>query len=131
MREERGSVVVFIILVLAVIGLMALCSRNADAHHGDPAGDLDGDNGPNLIVGTSHADDLRGGNGGDTIRGLGGDDRLGGEHGPDTLLGGAGDDRIWPGKGQDTIRCGAGDDRVFLRAPGGGQESYPGCEVVR
>jgi Ca2+-binding RTX toxin-like protein len=49
------------------------------------AATINGDDGPNTLVGTPH---------GDTINGLGGDDRVIGLGGNDKIRGGSGDDAI-------------------------------------
>jgi Ca2+-binding RTX toxin-like protein len=72
-----------------------------------------GDNGPNILTGTSGTDVFVGLGGNDTIRGKGGDDFICAGGGKDTVNGGAGNDYIEGGKGKDKLN-GAGGNDILL-----------------
>jgi Ca2+-binding RTX toxin-like protein len=74
---------------------------------------INGNAGPNVLVGTNRADIIHGKAGGDTLRGKGSADRLYGDEGYDKIYGGGGEDRIYGGDQNDTLRGGAGNDRIF------------------
>lgn len=61
---------------------------------------------PNSINGTSGDDTIRGNGGNDTIDGGSGNDFVQGGEGDDSITGGAGDDTIIGGKGNDTMTAG-------------------------
>ena len=65
---------------------------------------LNGDDNPNTIYGTSSAD---------TINGLGGGDTLYGQSGNDSLDGGADNDALYGGNGNDSLNGGDGDDALY------------------
>ena len=75
----------------------------AAASHRDPARDVRGGGGRDV---------LEGGAGDDRLRGLGGDDRLSGGDGDDDLDGGDGHDRLDGGAGDDRLYGGTGDDTI-------------------
>ena len=89
---------------------------------------LNGDNGPNRIVGTV---------GGDRIKGAGGADRLLGGDGNDCIDGGPGADRISGGKGNDKINARDGVADVVDCGPGSDTarvdkiDKVRNCETVR
>ena len=71
-----------------------------------------GNNGDNIIGGSSSADSLSGLGGNDTIRGGGASDTLTGGNGDDLLQGGAGGDTLYGSAGADTLS--GGDDSDIL-----------------
>ena len=71
---------------------------------------IEGDDGPNHLVGTANRDDIQGRPGDDTVDGKGGDDVLRGGRGRDIVDGGEGNDWVSGGRGDDTLRGGAGAD---------------------
>lgn len=86
---------------------------------------LNGDEGDDLLIGSSSSDSLSGGDGNDTLRGNAGDDYLYGGTGTNRLYGGDGNDSfqvmskngLWPGDiwnvgGDDVIDGGAGTDSI-------------------
>ena len=81
--------------------------------------DIEGNDRPNELDGTSRDDEIRGRGGADTLLGRGGDDRLRGDEGNDTLEGGAGDDRLRGDKGDDLLTGGDGRDRFIFNREGG------------
>lgn len=80
----------------------------------EPGLNVDGTDGPDLMVGTARAD---------VLNGLGGDDTIQGNDGADVLDGGNGNDEIDGGLSQDTIAGGAGDDTI---TGGGGNDQISG-----
>ena len=86
---------------------------------------LTGDDGPNIITGTSLADTLNGAGGNDTLNGGVGVDTLNGDAGNDTLNGGAGDDNLNGGAGNDNLNGGAGADTLI---GGAGRDTLIGGE---
>jgi Ca2+-binding RTX toxin-like protein len=113
---------------------------------------IDGDAGPNLLIGgpgtdfitgRGGADQIIGGEEDDHIDGQAGDDVIEGGPGPDDLAGGKGSDRLSGGDGPDQLDGGPGDDVLlggldddvlhgglgFDRCDGGGgANSVSGCE---
>ena len=71
---------------------------------------LEGDEGPNHLVGRDGRDDIQGRPGDDTVEGKGGDDVLRGGRGGDRIDGGDGDDWISGGRGEDTLTGRRGAD---------------------
>ncbi|MFC3612587.1 calcium-binding protein [Lutimaribacter marinistellae] len=76
----------------------------------DPAVNLPGGVGPDLLEGAGNNDTLIGGPGDDTLIGFDGDDRLLGEGDNDDLRGGDGNDTLNGGDGDDTILGGDTED---------------------
>jgi hypothetical protein len=83
---------------------------------------IDGDAGPNLLIGgpgtdfitgRGGADEILGGEEDDHIDGQGGDDIVDGGPGPDDLAGGKGSDSLAGGDGPDQLDGGPGDDALF------------------
>ena len=83
--------------------------------------DIIGDDGPNIITGTTDPDTLAGRGGDDRINGGAGNDVIQGEDGADTLYGGtendtvsggAGNDKVYGDAGNDVLEGGAGDDLI-------------------
>src|ERR687895_700057 len=74
------------------------------------AATVDGDDGPNRLVGTPEADVIRAFGGNDRVRALGGNDTSFGELGPDRLGGGRGNDMNDGGPDRDRLRGGPGND---------------------
>lgn len=74
---------------------------------------FNGEDGNDVLIGSSRADILRGGAGNDELRGGEGDDELYGDDGNDDLYGENGADRLEGGRGRDILVGGAGADRVF------------------
>lgn len=119
-----------IILVASVLTLLMAGTAYAAT--------LTGDDGPNIIFGTSAAD---------TISGLGGQDKLYGKGGPDTIYGGGGKDYLNGGGGDDELHggpdaihnpkrgdefdCGAGIDTIYVSGSEHGAHNWgPKCEQV-
>ncbi len=84
--------------------------------------EMTGDNGKDILRGTSENDDITAKNGNDLvfgrdgkdlINGGNGNDKLFGNDGNDEILGESGDDLISGGNGSDKIESGAGKDRVY------------------
>ena len=71
---------------------------------------INGDDGDDVIVGSSISDTINGGAGNDSIRGGGGNDVLNGDEGDDTLNGGAGDDTLNGDEGADGLSGFTGND---------------------
>ncbi len=69
---------------------------------------INGDGGPNVIVGGSGGDDLFGRDGPDVLRSGAGKDRSSGQQGNDQIAGGKGKDQLDGGDGED--RCKGGPD---------------------
>ncbi|MGR3792582.1 M10 family metallopeptidase C-terminal domain-containing protein [Vannielia sp. SX4] len=67
------------------------------------AGQIEGDEGPNVLVGTEDDDEIYGFGGDDEIGGFGGDDIMDGGAGNDTMLGGFGTDTLLGGAGNDVM----------------------------
>ena len=88
---------------------------------------VEGGEGPDVIVGDGASNNLAGNGGRDRVRGGAGEDRIDGGEGEDDLDGGAGDDELQSGDERvsdfrrplafDRIRCGGGEDKVAL-SPG-------------
>jgi Ca2+-binding RTX toxin-like protein len=116
------------------------------------AGQIDGTNGNDLIIGSAGADQIDGSNGDDLICGRGGADFVSGRNGNDRLLGdvcdgceaipGAGpngmpgndsvegrngDDTLWGDEGNDNLAGGNGNDRFFGGNPGGDVDEIDTC----
>ncbi len=75
-----------------------------------PVRGLEGDDGPNHLVGSGDRDDMQARKGDDALEGLGGDDVLRGGRGRDQVDGGEGDDWVSGGRDDDTLRGGLGAD---------------------
>ena len=80
--------------------------------------DIEGDDGPNRLIGTENNDKIRGRDGDDILKGRGGNDELRGDDGDDRLAGGKGDDRMRGDHGNDTLTGGAGNDRFIFNQDG-------------
>lgn len=75
-----------------------------------PIKDIEGDDGPNHLIGGGGRDDIQARPGDDTVEGRGGDDVLRGGRGRDQVDGGDGADWISGGRGDDVLRGGRGRD---------------------
>ena len=73
---------------------------------------IDGNSGPNLLIGGPGTDFITGRGGPDEIDGGDGDDFLDGLGGDDTISGGPGPDQITGGKGSDSLDGGADADHL-------------------
>jgi Ca2+-binding RTX toxin-like protein len=73
-----------------------------------------GDNGPDHLTGTAHADLLKGLGGKDTLTGRAGQDRLFGGRGPDVLRGGHGRDEFNTRRNGYSAG-GQGNDKIYAR----------------
>lgn len=71
---------------------------------------INGDDGDDVIVGSSIDETINGGAGNDSLRGTDGNDLLNGDEGEDTLNGGAGDDSLIGGAGADGLSGFTGND---------------------
>lgn len=71
-----------------------------------------GNNGSNVIIGTSASDQLIGFGGDDILSGGRGNDKIAGGKGEDTLLGGLGNDKLSGGDGDDILSGGRGNDTL-------------------
>jgi hypothetical protein len=102
---------------------------------------LNGNDLPNLLVGTSSADTINGNGGNDLVYGKGGGDSLSGGGAWDTIFGGGGrdiirgnsrGDRIVGGAGADTVYGGRGPDVIFVAGDGSADfvDCGPGWDVV-
>ncbi|MFN3217342.1 MAG: hypothetical protein ACE367_12675 [Acidimicrobiales bacterium] len=114
---------------MAGLGLSALLL--AGAAGSALAATLDGNAGPNDIVGTSGNDLIRGFGGDDDLYGREGDDRIRGGAGRDDIYGEDGNDRLFGGPGNDDIEGGPGNDRIF---GGSGEDDLyggPGNDRIR
>jgi Ca2+-binding RTX toxin-like protein len=80
--------------------------------------DIEGDDGPNRLIGTENSDEIRGRDGNDVLKGLGGNDELRGDDGDDKLNGGSGDDRMRGDHGNDILKGGSGNDRFIFNKDG-------------
>lgn len=80
--------------------------------------EIEGDGGPNRLVGSSANDDIYGFAGDDTLLGLDGNDDLEGGPGDDLLYGGSGDDEMFGGSGRDIFVYSSGRDTIDLFRPG-------------
>ena len=89
----------------------------------DLADELDGDEGPNVMIGLAGDDLIYGHGGNDELRGDDGDDLLVGGFGDDRLIGGAGDDVLVGEAGDDYLRGGDGNDVLI---GGAGNDSLVG-----
>ncbi len=96
---------------------LASCDDGSCCPAGWPV--VEGDAGPNVLIGGSSSqcliglgedDTLRAGSAGDFLVCGDGDDTCEGDSAADTILGGPGDDYIDGGSGDDTIECGGGND---------------------
>jgi Ca2+-binding RTX toxin-like protein len=74
---------------------------------------IDGDHGPNLLIGGPGTDFIQGRGGNDEIVGGEGDDFIDGQNGDDSVEGGLGPDRLSGGRGSDTLDGGADPDEIF------------------
>jgi Ca2+-binding RTX toxin-like protein len=74
---------------------------------------IDGTNGPDILVGTEEPDTINGFENQDTISGNGGDDLIDGGEGADTAYGGEGNDVIYGGAGLDHLFGGSGNDTLI------------------
>ncbi|MBE1284777.1 MAG: hypothetical protein GJ676_15815 [Rhodobacteraceae bacterium] len=70
---------------------------------------INGNNNPNILLGTEQ---------GDTMHALGGDDIVYGNGGNDHITGGLGDDTLYSGAGDDVVNGEAGNDRLVFSGPG-------------
>ena len=73
---------------------------------------LDGEEGNDVLLGSSGRDALNGGTGNDVLYGGNGNDTLNGGAGDDNLYGGAGSDTLTGGLGNDTFVYGSGIDTI-------------------
>jgi hypothetical protein len=85
--------------------------------------EINGDQGPNTLLGGDRRDFLHGLGGDDHLEGGNGDDRLSGGGGADVIDGGKGQDRIRGGYGDDVLRGRSGNDDIW---PGGGNDEVDG-----
>ncbi len=83
------------------------------------AGQANGGDGNDTLIGSEYSDRLNGGDGNDEVFGMGGDDRVNAGDGDDTITGGEGDDEIFGNGGIDTSRYN-GSIFGFLWAAGQG-----------
>ncbi len=79
---------------------------------------LTGDDGPNIITGTTEGDTLGGAGGNDRLIGGEGNDTLNGNDGNDILIGGEGNDTLNGNDGNDTLTGGRGADCFQLEGSG-------------
>lgn len=79
----------------------------------DPARNIEGSAGSDMLLGDWGADTLKGNDGNDTIQGNDGDDMLVGGRGSDSILGMVGEDLLQGGRGRDTMLGGDGDDTIY------------------
>ncbi len=105
------------IVVTSILDLSAPIGENANIKNfenikgkGTTALTLTGDDGPNIITGTTAGDTLSGAGGNDRLIGGEGNDTLNGNDGNDTLIGGAGNDTLSGNDGNDTLTGGRGED---------------------
>lgn len=82
---------------------------------------LEGDDGPNRLMGSGDRDEIQARKGDDTVEGRGGDDVLRGGRGRDRIDGGEGNDWVSGGRDDDTLRGGRGAD-VFNSFVGAGTD---------
>jgi Ca2+-binding RTX toxin-like protein len=87
-----------------------------------PVNTITGDNGPDDLEGTSHAD---------MIQGLGGADELRGRAGDDIVIGGTGNDRVRGDGGNDLVQGGDGNDRAEGKAGNDDVQGGAGRDEVR
>lgn len=114
---------------------------------------IDGDHGPNLLIGGPGNDFIQGRGGNDEIAGGDDTDFIDGQNGDDSVDGGPGSDQLTGGKGSDTLDGGSGPDELsgdagddvlfggddddvlhggpgFDRCDGGtGDNTFTGCEA--
>ncbi|MFW8593612.1 calcium-binding protein [Cribrihabitans neustonicus] len=102
-------------------GLEDLLAEDGDADT-EAVPEVQGGDGPDVMVGTRRADVMSGGSGADEINGYDGADWLGGGEGADTLYGAAGDDTLAGGAGADLLHGGDGID--LLRGGEAGDRLY-------
>ncbi len=103
-------------VVMALVVALVLASGVA------LAATINGDNGPNTLIGTMRAD---------LIRGYGGNDNITGGKGVDRIYAGAGNDYVSSaGDGsRDLVKCGPGIDTVNrMPSPGDVLDKFVGCE---
>lgn len=105
----------------------------ADVLGSIPTGsDINGDLGPDRLVGGPGPDVLLGGidDSADAIAGAGGDDQLAGGPGDDALDGGPGADILFASSGNDVGDGGEGDDRIEGAAGADRLDGGPGADCV-
>lgn len=83
-----------------------------------------GDDGDDVLRGTSDSDTLVGREGDDLLLGRSNGDSLVGDEGDDTLSGGGGDDTLIGGSGDDLLSGGTADN-TFIFGPNSGEDIIP------